>query len=514
MKSFLMASLLGLLANFGFAQLKTNNITIFKNGTAFIQKSGTVKTPANTYRWAKEMPQAVYGTFWFASPTGTIQMISSKQDSVSTPTEWVSFFDLLMANEGKKAEVFLKNLENATTKSIEGIIYETKKYVNGSVAVIKSGDKFHLIREDQIAWVAISGNLSTTYSETTTDNVISVKFKENKAEQKLDAMYLSTGFNWTPMYELKLLSETEAQIFLKASITNDAEKIENANMKLVVGSPSFYTTTQLSDLLGFAPYSPTFARFNNGSGFFNNSASFYDSDDSEAGNMQVGSEAEGVEDLYFFDLKNISIDKGERMHIPIFHDKTRIEHKYVCDLTANNAVNAYNQIFKYENSTLGVQTYHQIKMWNETDNPLTSGLIMVTKKVGETEQALATSKLEYTAKKNCSYITISNAPDIEIKEEEKEIQRTDKTKTFNNARYVEIKVQSTITVKSYKSTTAHMEIKRNIFGQLDDSDTKWETSQNANYSSFNASNNVKWTIDLEPGKEKKIVYTYSVYVRG
>jgi hypothetical protein len=58
-----------------------------------------------------------------------------------------------------------------------------------------------------------------------------------------------------------------------------------------------------------------------------------------------------------------------------------------------------------------------------------------------------------------------------------------------------------------------MEVKRLIYGDFKESDTTWEKNEVINNYYLNTGNNVTWKFELEGGKEKKIVYTYMVYVR-
>ena len=87
------------------AQLKTKEISIFKNGTAFIQKAGKVSLLDNTFTWKDNLPLALYGTFWFTSKTGTIKGISSSQSEVTKTRDWTNYFELLKANVGKDVEI-------------------------------------------------------------------------------------------------------------------------------------------------------------------------------------------------------------------------------------------------------------------------------------------------------------------------------------------------------------------------------------------------------------------------
>ena len=138
----------------------------------------------------------------------------------------------------------------------------------------------------------------------------------------------------------------------------------------------------------------------------------------------------------------------------------------------------------------------------------------MNQKLNGTEQALATAKLNYTAIENCSYVTISNAPDIEIKEEEVETSRTGATKYWGKNKYVAINVKSEITVHNYKSKKAHLEINRLVFGSLKKSDVDWKMKAVGNTYTVNEGTNVTWEMDIEPGAEKTITYTYVVYIRG
>ena len=99
------------------AQLDTKHVTIFKNGTAFIQKSGKVPIEDGAFRWSENLPEAIYGTFWFASPTGTIQSVKSKSDTVEKSRAWASFLDLIRSNIGKSVELTMTNGKRFRVKS-------------------------------------------------------------------------------------------------------------------------------------------------------------------------------------------------------------------------------------------------------------------------------------------------------------------------------------------------------------------------------------------------------------
>lgn len=507
-KIILILAFCSLITSSSYGQLQAKYVTIFKNGTAFIQKSGTVKTENGTFKWTDNLPEAIYGTFWFSSPTGKIVSVKSKSDTVVKHTEWNSFFDLLQSNVGKTADLVLKE-----DRKVTGDIVSAKGHGADAIVILKTTTGYSLIKSYEISQVSIKGDLNQMVENKNMQTTISINFKENKSTQNIQSTYLSKGFNWTPMYQLDLDDENSGTLALKASIKNDAEKIENAQVNLVVGSPNFLTTSQLSDLISFQ--FEVFNNFSRNENMFANSFSgFYEKSNSQSAAGSDDVTASGIADLYLFKLDNFSMDKGERAFYPLFETKVKVEHKYVCNLSPNGIVNNNNYINKYESYSDQSQFFHQLKIWNNSSNPFTSGTLIINKSLNGVKQALATAKLDYTARENCSYVSISNAPDIEIKEEETETDRTSTTKYWNKNKYVAIKVSSTITVHNYKSTKAHLEVKRLVYGELKSSDVDWKVKAIANHYYVNEGNDVTWELDVKPGEEKKITYSYIVYVKG
>ncbi|MFT5722954.1 MAG: hypothetical protein ACI9JN_000059 [Bacteroidia bacterium] len=509
-KTLFLLIIMAMLPQLSSAQLKTKYVTIFKNGTAFIQKSGEVKTKESSFVWTENLPEAIYGTFWFSSPTGTIVSVKSKADTIVKQREWVSFLDLIQSNVGKEADIVMEE-----DKKVSGKIVNAKGNGLDAIVLLETTTGYLIIKSFDITQVSIKGDLNQMVESKNVQTAISINFQKPKDKQTLESTYLSKGFNWTPMYQLNLNDETSGTLSLKASIKNNAEKIENAQVNLVVGSPNFLTTTQLSDLISFQ-----FNVFNNfkntnGLAFANNAAGrFYEMDAKGNDNGNVNITASGLADLYLFKLDNFSMDKGERGFFPLFETKVKVEHKYVCNLAGNAVVNNNNYLKKYASFSDVSQFYHQLKIWNNSANPFTSGTLIINKDLNGVKQALATAKLDYTAIENCSYATISNAPDLEIKEEEIETSRTSASKYWNKNKYVAINVSSTITVHNYKSKKAHLEIKRMIYGELKKSDLPWKITAIANHYYVNEGSNVTWSMDVEPGNEKTITYSYVVYVRG
>ena len=159
MKNILLLVLAVFFIGLANGQMAVKSIAVFKNGTAFIHKSGLVKTKNNTFKWDKDLPLALYGTFWFSSPSGSIKSINSTTGKIESEEKWETFFELLKANKSKKATVFLEG-----EKSVSGIIQDTRGAREGSV-VMSVGADFYIIKSTKITSVKIEGGMKETFKK-------------------------------------------------------------------------------------------------------------------------------------------------------------------------------------------------------------------------------------------------------------------------------------------------------------------------------------------------------------
>lgn len=119
------------------AQLKTTKLSVFKNGTFFLKKEGTVKF-IDRYGYISVPSDALYGTYWIAAGTGVkMQGLSINVDTVKTEHQCVSISDLVIANEGKQANMrFIDKFaqtEKPSYRMIKGTIVSAQR--NGFVRV-------------------------------------------------------------------------------------------------------------------------------------------------------------------------------------------------------------------------------------------------------------------------------------------------------------------------------------------------------------------------------------------
>lgn len=504
--SYIKLVLIMLFCNSAFGQLKSESVTIYKNGTAFIHRSGKVKLKKGTYNWNKNLPSAIFGTFWFSSPSATIKGITSKNGEIKSEREWLTFLELLRANMNRTVKITTQKDE-----VISGVIKKVSTGTSGGVVIIKTGTSNIMMREYDIKRVDLGEKFNQKIETTEHKTNIKIDFNSSNSMESMNVMYLTSSLQWTPMYRLLLTSNNEAVLRMRASVVNNAEDLKNTNLNLAAGNPNFYSTTSLSDLLNFGVYNAYRSNVTFKNTFTNNTnGRFYDLDESVR-NKKPNNISQELEDLHLFKLKNINLDKGERAFYDLFENKVKIEHKYVCNLKGNATYNRHHQ--KYSLSEPTIPFAHQIKVYNETKNPFSSGTILVTKKHAGFSETVGSAKLNYTSIGDCAYVDVASAPDVDVKQSEKETLRNTQKKVFNNYQYVLITVSATFTVQNFKNEKVSMVVNRTVDGDLLKTSTPWKSEHVIGVTALNPKNKVSWEFELEGGTKKEVTYSYTTYVR-
>lgn len=512
--------------------LKAKSISIFKNGTAFFIKEGKVKTKDGSYMMTEHIPRALFGTFWIHSPNKELNHVTSYNDLVTTKSENVahSFIELIQANKGKKMKVHIGKdevyegiPEEVVVKDLKG---KEKSVINNNLIVFKTATQWLTFSPTEIRRVEFLEKPNQLLEKETTSNknILSINFRTKKAEQPLEMMYLENGISWTPTYLIEMTSETKARLSLRAEVMNNAEDIEDSDVNFVVGIPNFRYANKLStlvDFLGMIHLNRNQYDMNNFSNSLATQKLDYGIESTATGAapgrpMGNGVTGDSDEDLYFYNVKNVSLKNGGRGQYPIFSEEIEIAHIYECNVAQNSATTGFYQkdfLFTPDNKN---PVFHSIKVMNQLAFPWTTGTAMVVSKKSGVNRPISQDLLSYTPIKGHSYVKLTESPDIKVKHAEKEIERKQQAKTINakNRYYYDlITVEGRIKVKSYKDKKVDLNIKRVISGELDKSNVKWLKAERVNRSGdVNKVTDICWETSIAPGEELEITYTYDVYV--
>ena len=477
---FILSGLL-LLTITGFSQsLKTKSVTIFKNGTAFFQKNGTINSKDKVFNLGEdEIPEALFGTLGFVTPGESIVSIRSFDEYKKKQYPLQNMHSILAENKGKEVKISAEEIGVITGKIISA---------SENQVAIQSDKGWHSIMMSTIKGIEFIEQPNFFREGNSSEQIISLGFNKEVSNQELDMFYLSEGLGWFPTYLLELTGEKTATLTLNAEMVNDGEDLENVDVDFVVGVPNFAFANFESPLTGGLDLDDIINGLAGGGGnrrdlsFSNNLQNVqvisYSTDrnlrSDEITDIANSVEGKAQEDLFFYSLKNITLPEDGRAEFQILKAEVPIEHIYEANLQANNASRSYfgNLINQKKNSDI----FHKIKVNNSTKQPFTTGPTMVVKKDGDRWAPISQDKLNYTPTGGHSFLKVTTAPDISIVHEEEEVTRQENAKRKRKTVYDLLTVKGEVTVKNYKEKDIHLNARRAITGKLGTTSEKWLTS--------------------------------------
>ncbi len=546
-KIFLLAFTL-LMTNQLIAQteLKTKSISVFKNGKSFVVKEGKVPTTDNVYTLTK-IPDALFGTLWFVAETNIMQ-VTSKLEVVDEPVERKasSFTDLLYANKGKQITLTTQDdktyvgtvedfdlpeevnsflqLKEAELSEKYGSMYSSDFRLFPTVSpvlLLKMNSKWISIEPSSIKTIEFSEKPEkiTKSKVRVRKPLVKVKFAKG-GEQELNLMYLQNGISWIPSYLLELTSDTEARLRLQAEVVNDVEEIVNTDINFVVGVPNFKFANGTATLTSFVEKLRMQVSNGYDSRFSNAIASqvmadYEVADEKMAIITQDNDNAETSEDFYFYNIKNVNLEKGGRAHYPLYSVPVKIKHLYECNLPTSQNENAYRNYSddgNYSFNTKYSNVFHSIELKNDTKNPFTTGSVMIID--AKTQKPLAQDLVKYTGVGQTSFIQLTQSPDIRVEEQEKIINTQLQAKKKNGYNYSLLTMQSEVVVVNSKKQDIELSIRKIIAGKSKSATIKYDSKQIPNASSINPIDNLKFDLNVKAGETLRFTYTYEMYVQN
>lgn len=511
--------LIFLLASHHLIQAQNSTLAVFKNGTTFFVKKQ--KVDASSSKWKmKEIPQATFGTLWFSAQGNDIKSISSFQEEITEKQKVESILCVLKANIGKRASI------NVVLGGVEKVYEGTIEEVKNTLLIFKSNTQWLNIEHTAVKNVSLFEKSPSEYESKEKKRIIQLEFAKANKDQNIEMMYLQKGISWVPSYAIDLVSDTKAKLTLRATLMNDIEDIQNANLNFVVGVPNFaysYLQSPLTSNESVITFINTLNQNSNVSPSFNRrsdnivsqSLVNYASRDIEVFDEEIifkGMEGQDAEDLFFYTLANVSLPKGGRAFYDILQTEIDYQHIYEVELRGNNENTHYGKDFTQEENPNNV--FHSIRLKNDSKMPWTTGTALITKAVNNQSSPLSQDKLNYIPVGGKGKLKITIAPNISVKHSERELSRIENQKKKDGYTYDLVTVEGKIELKNYKDKAVKLNILRRITGETQKSSEKWDAKKLFDvYSGVNAFSQAEWETDLSGGQSKEITYEYKIFVR-
>ncbi len=554
------------------AKMPVKELTIFKDGHAFVLHEGKMPTDSAGNVQMDYLPTPVIGTFWPYSADKNVKLSSvvASPRRVRVERTALSLQELLEANPGADVSVtevggkiYSAHILAAPERSSQELDATDspntggdKLPAKGSVMLLKTQTGTAAIPRERIQDVTFTGAYKRTLTTEELRNLLTLKLEwPGNAPAKtahVGMMYLQKGIRWIPSYKVSLDGKGSAVLALQATLINEMTDLDDVTANLVIGVPTFFfqdTPDPIGLQQAFAQLSPY---FQNGSptGFAmsnsmmsqvgGQSPGFRSTErpNGNEGNLgpQIGGSGKN-EDTFIFTVKHVTLKKGQRMTLPIAETTLKYRDLYTVDLAfaPPRELRQNGSVSDQQLELLRLQSQpkaqHIIRLTNHAKFPLTTApaLILSDGKV------LAQGLMTYTSIGSETDLPLTTAVDVKVKKTDKETGRTPNAVQWQRGEYGRIDLSGQISVTNYQPQAIDVEVTRNVLGNVtkaeqggvvsmvnvvedDDAGTRAENpvwwgwySWPGWWSHFNGMGRVVWKLKLEPGKSTDLKYTWNYF---
>jgi len=496
------------------------DVTVFKDGHALILARGRVKL-ADGWCRTREVPAPVLGTFWaFASDKeSAVDYVRAGHAQVKDSRPCLTMEEIIQANAGRPAMILeqvpgappvthggtiLGILENESKDEITAPVQSAGRYdrygnplppaLETAEQSAKSLASFVMLKEEKsVRMIKRENIVSLTVDEPktatpTTRSVREISFHVSDLqgrpisdERGVGVVYLQKGIRWIPEYLVELLDDDKARVTLQGTVLNEIADLDNVNMRLVVGVPSFIMKDTLSPLAlrEAAPklssyFAPPSAPGRGGpqldNTWLSNAMVSQAVGPSFAATGPSGPAVpmEGQnEDLYLYQRKGFTLKKGERSAIKLLEVTVPCEDVYKYEVPPLPPQGIWqnvnpDQVRQLAAALSAAKVMHVLRLTNAGDAPWTTGPASIFK----AGVPLAQQVLTYTSVKNKADLPVTVATDLNPQREENEVNRQPNSITIDHNNYSKVTMHGKLTIASFKDKPARIIATRKVFGAI------------------------------------------------
>ena len=535
-----------------YEELPVKEITVFKDGHAFVLHEGYVRPNEAGDIVLDELPQPVLGTFWAYSPDldNEIQCVIAGQNEVKYDQNVANLTGLLKANLNKQILVKEHSFQQPYQAEIVQILSD-------QVVLLKQRDGTKAVTVSQIQNVTFLNTPAYNQSMTKMKELLTIKLKHevaNSGKANIGMAYVQNGLRWIPNYRIEINGKGKAIVKLQGTIVNELIDLKNVKANLVVGVPSFVFKDMIDPISlkeAAAQLSRQMNRYDNNrtSMMLSNSImsqvayTGFDNDFNPQLNevpIDLGPELSGSsksEDLFVFSLDNVSLKKGERMVMPIAEYELNYTDIYTVDIGFQPPLEMRRNFNTQQHLEVAKQFYapkaiHKIRLDNQAEYPLTTAPATILKD----GMVMSQSMMKYTPIGGEGDLEITTAVNIKVKSENEQESIENNAVKWNNEHYSKVKMTGSVKLTNYSDKTVTIYVKRSVLGNMDEAADSGETRQLGhsydglvfedglpfwwNWCSwpwwwyhFNSVGRASWEVELEPGQDMTLDYSWHYFWR-
>ncbi|MBN2180880.1 MAG: hypothetical protein JW715_03115 [Sedimentisphaerales bacterium] len=551
------------------ADMPVKEVTIFKDGHAFVLHEGSMPTDKDGNVVLDYLPTPIIGTFWSYSAQNNARLtgVVTGKRIVSFDKTALNIPELIRANIGARVRVAEAGL-GAYECIISGIPTRSSDELSrtnppssplalsqpGNIVLLKFEGGIKAVPIERIQEITFLDEPKPTIAQEEFRNIMTLKLdwgrKEPAKTANVGMVYVQRGIRWIPNYRVDIDGKGQAVIKLQATIINELADIEDVKAHLVIGVPKFAfeeTPDPISLQQTVAQLSSHFRRDSQSAYAFSNmimSQSVAPVRHVEPPQnrevVDLGpdvAESAKNEDLYVFTLEHITLKKGQRMVVPVAEYKLKYRDVFVLDLPFGPPPEV-RQRFNNEQTAQLARLYHapkvmhKIRLANDAECPLTTAPALILRE----GRLIGQSMMTYTAVGASSDLELTVAVDIAVERTDLETERINDAARWDGNIYARSNLTGTISLTNRRAQSVAMEVRRSVLGNIDSASNDGEIEhlgrQEGGWMTidgypfwwnwynwpywwyrFNAIGRVNWQFELKSGQSIELEYKYHYFWR-
>lgn len=551
------------------ASMPVKEITIFKDGHAFVLHEGEMPTGTDGNVVIDYLPRPIIGTFWAYSAdtkaklTGVVshkRIVPIKRTALTIP-------ELIEGNIGSRVLVKDQNVYEATilgipTRSSQELGRTSAPGspealpVRSDVVKLKVAEGVKIVPINQIQQITFLDEPLGDLTREEIRDTMTLKLDWNRRSPddtaNVGMVYVQRGIRWIPNYRVDIDGKGNAVVKLQATIINELTDIEDVSAHLVIGVPKFAfenTPDPISLQQTVAQLSRHFRADSQSAYAFSNMimtqaampvrrAAVPAADVGDA--LDLGPDIAGSgknEDLYVFTLEHVTLKKGQRMVVPVAEYELKYRDVFVLDLPFGPPPEVRHNLNSQQQTKLA-QLYHapkvmhKIRLANNAKCPLTTAPALILRQ----GRIIAQSMMTYTAVGASSDLELTAAVDIAVEKLDNETDRIPDAAKWDGYTYARSNLTGTVHLTNRRDETVNLEIRRSVLGHVDSASHEGSIEHLGRHEGgwmdpisrpfwwgwynwpywwyhFNAVGRVTWEYELKPGKTVELEYKWHYFWR-
>jgi len=359
----------------------------------------------------------------------------------------------------------------------------------------------------------------------------------------------------------------KAVVRLQATVINEMTDLEDVTANLVIGVPSFtfagtpdpialqQSAAQLSQYFVQPGAVGSNGNLDNASFAFSNSMMTQSARMGEvrqrmprAGPPAEAAQAEPFadvesqgknEDLFLFQVRHLSLKKGQRTVLPVAEWAVDYKDVYVLDVPIAPPPEVMRSFESAQQAEVARQlraprVEHRVRLTNSTDAPFTTAPALVV----SNDRVVAQGMMNYTAPGATFDLDLTAAVDVNVRKGDEEVRRIPDAATWNREKFVRIDMAGKITLTNHSKQAMEIEVRRHVLGNIDTADHDGRKEminllEDASYAPtgrydpypswyagyawpnwwrrFNGVGRVTWNVTLDAGQSADLGYTWHYF---